>query len=384
MAFINSPLFQEASRQVRQMAMRQLRESTFGRLVSEVETAVRQSQRPQEQVRRAMRRFSSAARPDNAIRELMGTNFGGLVREIQRYSKHNSASEKLVAEFLDTLGPAGHLIRGLIDPAKTSTINRELQAAMNVIRAFGGEVLPGTRWATVGDVERGLQAALQRLQEYGFEVVGSKGPPRRSPEPDEGRKTIDVEMGYRRGTRRVPADHPMLTGDMVEASASTNVYEFGYDIDAGYLYVRFQNPHPAGSRGSPGPLYKYSGVTPDEFLSLYRLRNSGGGDGPGAWVWDVLRIRGTVSGHHKDYELVGVMDREIVRGGKTVGTQKNYVPRKATVRPTYEYVGKRGQPLKKPRKTGVEEWYEQREVKTHQGRWVRSVLPTARVVSARR
>jgi hypothetical protein len=54
-------------------------------------------------------------------------------------------------------------------------------------------------------------------------------------------------------------------------------------------------------------------------MGLYALRNKGGGDGPGSWVWDALRIRGTVSGHQKDYELVGIMG--------------NYVPRKATVRP---------------------------------------------------
>lgn len=368
MAFINSPLFQEASRQIQSAARRQFRSTDMGKLLNEVETAVKGSTKPQEKIRQVLRRYGQSARPDNAIKQLMGAEFGGLVREIQRYSKGSNASQRLVTEFLGSLGPAGHLIKGLINPSKKNVLGGELKAAMELIRAFGGEVLPGSgkQWSSLGDVERGMQAALRGLQELGFDVVGSKGPPRRAPEPEGDRKTLDVDMGYRRGTSRVSADHPMVTGEMVQCSSSTNVYEFGYDIEAGYLYVRFQQSHDKDSRGGAGSLYRYSGVTPEEFLSLYRVRNDGGGNGPGAWVWDELRIRGTASGHQKDYDLVGIM------GG--------YVPRKATVKRTAEIIGKRGKPLKRK---GLEEWLIQRSVKTHEGRWARSVLPTTRVVSAR-
>jgi hypothetical protein len=368
MAFINSPLFQEASRKIQATARKQLASTSIGKLVSEVQSATRGSSRLQQKIRQAFTRFGRSARPDNAIKQLMGAEFGVLVREIQRYSKGGSASQRLVTEFLGSLGPSGHLITGLINPAKKDVLSGELKAAMELIRAFGGEVLPGSgkQWSSLGDVEREMHAALRRLQELGFDVVGSQGPPRRAPEPECDRKTLDVDMGYRRGTSRVSADHPMVTGEMVQCSSSTNVYEFGYDIEAGYLYVRFQQPHAKDSRGGAGSLYRYSGVTPEEFLSLYRVRNDGGGNGPGAWVWDELRVRGTASGHQKDYELVGIM------GG--------YVPRKATVKRTAEITGKRGKPLKRK---GLEEWYIQRSVKTHEGRWARSVLPTTRVVSAR-
>ena len=368
MAFTNSPLFQEASRQIQAAARRQFRSSDMGRLLNEVEAATKSSGQPQAKVRAVLRKYAAAGRPENAIRQLMGQDFGSIVREVQRYSKGSTVSQRLISSFLDTLGPAGKLIRNLVAPNKQNTLNTELQSAMNLIRAFGGEVLPGKgkEWSSIGDVERGMQAAIKRLQEYGFAVVGSQGPPRRAPEPEGERTTVDVEMGYRKGTSRVPANHPMVTGEMVPCPSSTNVYEFGYDLEAGYLYVRFQQPHDKSSRGAAGSLYRYSGVTPAEFLTLYRVRNQGHGDGPGGWVWDVLRERGTVSGHKKDYELVGIM------GG--------YVPRKATVRRTAEILGKRGKPLKRK---GLEEWYEQREVKTHTGRWARSVLPTTRVVSMR-
>jgi hypothetical protein len=244
----------------------------------------------------------------------------------------------------------------------------ELKIAMNLIRAFGGEVLPGKgkEWATIADVERGLAAAIKTLEKYGFAVSGSSGPPKRAPAETLGdRKTVDVEMGYRKGTSRVRADHPMITGEMVRATGSTNVYEFGYDLPNGILYVRFQTPHEKNAKGSAGSLYQYSGVTPEEFLGLYRVKDMGNGSGPGAWVWDVLRVRGSLHGHNKDYKLVGIMN--------------NYVPRKATVRTVYETHGKRGQRLKNPRKIGEQVWYKQREVKTHEGRWVRSVKPTTRV-----
>ena len=369
MAFTTSPLFQEANRQIQAAARRQFARSDVGRLISDVQRSVQRSSQPQEQVRSVLRRYAQAARPENAIKQLMGAEFGGLVRELQRYSKASHVGQKLIGEFLGSLGPAGNLIKNLIQPGAKAGLTGELNAAMNLIRAFGGEVLPGRgkEWTNLGDVERGLAAALQRLQEYGFAVVSSRGPPRKAPQPEGDRKTIDVEMGYRRGTQRVPADHPLVTGEMVQCPGSTNVYEFGYDNEAGYLYVRFQSKHDKGQRGGAGSLYRYSGVTPQEFMGLYALRNKGGGDGPGCWVWDALRIRGTVSGHQKDYELVGIMG--------------NYVPRKATVRPIYETLGKRGQTLKHPRKIGMEEWYEQRHVKTHEGRWARSVLPTTRVAS---
>lgn len=368
MPFMQSPLFQEATRQVQAAASRQFRSSQFGRLLTEVQQAVRPNNAGQ-QVQNTLRRFSAAAKPSNVIRQMMGAEFGQVVQAVERYSRGGgTAQQRLVDEFLNQLGPAGNLIKSLVNPSRKAGLTAELNTAMNLIRAFGGEVLPGKgkEWATMADVERGLAAAIKTLEKYGFTVSGSQGPPRRAPaETLNHRKTVDVEMGYRKGTSRVRPDHPMVTGEMVKATGSTNVYEFGYDLPNGILYVRFQTAHEKGSKGSAGSLYQYTGVTPEEFMGLYRVKDMGNGSGPGAWVWDVLRVRGSLHGHHKDYKLVGIMN--------------NYVPRKATVRTVYETKGKRGQPLKRPRKIGEEVWYEQRTVKTHEGRWARSVKQTTRV-----
>ncbi len=130
---------------------------------------------------------------------------------------------------------------------------------------------------------------------------------------------------------------------MVPTPGSDNVYEFGYDAEHAYLYVRFKKglaPHEQARPNAPGSLYRYAGVTPDEFLSLYKTRNGGTGE----WVWDHLRIRGTVSGHQKDYELVGIMD--------------TYVPRKATV--------------KRNEKGVLEEWFIPRTVRSETGKLLKS------------
>ena len=110
----------------------------------------------------------------------------------------------------------------------------------------------------------------------------------------------------------------------------------------------------------PGPLYRYDGVSPDAFLSMLTAGSKG------TWIWDNLRIRGTVSGHQKDYSLVGIMP--------TPEYPEGYVPRKATVEPIMQYYGVRGQPLVQPRKLGVREGFTEREVRTGRGQMLRSQL----------
>lgn len=91
-------------------------------------------------------------------------------------------------------------------------------------------------------------------------------------------------------------------------------------------------------------MYRYSPVEPELFDELYKTRRGGDGHGgsstPGTWIWSNLRIRGTISGHQKDYALVGVMQQ--------------YVPRKATVHPD------------------MGEILVERQVRTTEGKWLKS------------
>lgn len=115
---------------------------------------------------------------------------------------------------------------------------------------------------------------------------------------------------------RGPSDDPAWSGQMITVQSS-NVHSIGFDINTdapsvGTLKVRFL--HSSGDsktkNKSPGSLYFYYNVPTELFRAF--LRASSKGD----FVWDKLRIRGTVSGHRFDYSLQGI--------------SQGYIPRKAT------------------------------------------------------
>ena len=126
-------------------------------------------------------------------------------------------------------------------------------------------------------------------------------------------------------------DFPMIP----VPSLAGGLHSIGYDVNTGCLYVRFLT-----DARLPGAIYRYAGVTPAEFLSLAESAE------PDEWVWDNLRVRGTFSGHQRDYELVGVGF-----GG---------VPRKAVYREGGE-------------------WFVPRTVLGETGEWVKSGLPEEKI-----
>jgi hypothetical protein len=353
-----SPLFQNASRELRTQLESGFLHTDFGRLLDEASRASRGGN-----ASRARKAFSRIGRMSSSsiIQQLGGAGFRNVIREIERYSKGPTSS--ILRTFLESLGPTGRLLSSLAGvtggkAASSRGIDRSLRAATSLIRAFGGEVMPGSEqvWKAA-DVFRGLQSIIETLEKRGYQIIppghtmnlGGRAKAREEqPEFDargRQRRTMDVSLA-RGGRRRVASNHPLITGEFVSTPNSSNVHSFGYDMDTGYLYVRFN-----AESGGPGSLYRYSGVAPEEFLTLYAVRSGGGGKkshryGPGEWVWDHLRIRETKSGHRKDYALVGIMN--------------GYVPRKATV------LGQgRGQ---------VEEWYITRTVRTAEGKWLQSNL----------
>jgi len=50
--------------------------------------------------------------------------------------------------------------------------------------------------------------------------------------------------------QRFGLDHPIVTGEMVDAHRSSNVHSFGYDIESAYLYIRYLGY----VRGQRGPM----------------------------------------------------------------------------------------------------------------------------------
>ena len=385
-------LFDIASRVIQTAARTAFEQSAFGRLLADVRKIGTHGN--SDRLAELLGKHGSLS-PSDMLKGLLGADFAGLVNELGSAIRGGGAGRSVVDAMLSAMGPSGKLIRTLADSGRRATLQNDLKAAAGLVQSFGGLVIGKPGRASLGDAMAGVDQVIKRLESYGFKVMppGTRRPgegrsrPGTQKRPAAGRRTVEVTM-QGGGTRSFPKDHPIVTGAMVKAPRSTNVYAFGYDLTNAFLYVRFQSGGPeagaprgvdksgtkrrptanepkgpkdqasakGGKGGQAGPLYRYAGVTPDEFLTLLRLKDKGGGRGPGKWVWDVLRIRGTVSGHRKDYALAGIIG--------------DYVPRKATVMPAADGAG-------------LEEWYVQRTTETTSGRTVTSKLPNTRVTGPR-
>lgn len=354
-----SPLFREAGRAVLDAARQELAQTTAGRLSREVEREFRRASAAPDRLGSALKRYSNFGAQD-ALRELRGTQFGHFARQIERYARAGDGGMKrLLNEFLSELGPAGRLIQALAGTGGKGEIDR----LIGILQAFGHEVLPpkGSRWRGSPMMERALAASQEFLEEAGAKVTWpAQGPAGRAPGRlpfgvpaygESGEPWREMALPMADGPmQRFGVDHPIVTGAMVPATGSSNVHSFGYDIESNYLYVRYlgyvrgaKGPDGRPFRAGPGSLYRYRDVTPEEFLTLLAANSKG------EWVWENLRVRGTWSGHQKDYELVGVIG--------------NYVPRKATVR-IDDRTGR------------LQEWFVQRRVRAIGGGWITSVLPS--------
>jgi hypothetical protein len=298
------------------------------------------------QVRRVLEN-DSRMRPVQAINRMMGADFSTMVQTMEQYRRRGAAEWRVVKRFLASLGPAGALIRSMVEPNQPAPkIQRHLRQAAALIKAWGGNVIPGG-WGSVAEITGGIESSITNLQHRGYQVArpGQRVHPRMHPAAAEAQPE---ERTVRINGVEYPKNHPVVTGKFVRAPSSTNVYEFGYDVDNHFLYVRYQESHERGTRGGPGPLYRYTAVLPYQFITLYNAGSKG------RWVWDNLRIRGTISGHQHGWELVGVMEGQMV-------------PRRATVKPVMGTT--RGG---RPKKLGSQEWFVLRQVQTPDGRLLRS------------
>lgn len=145
----------------------------------------------------------------------------------------------------------------------------------------------------------------------------------------------------------LPGETTPYSQEIVCVAESSNVYSFAYDYQASTLFVTFQGhkinrksvrkgrvrrgrgqSRPqligqlgstlTGERGGRGAMYAYFDVPVRVFERMQRAASKG------KFVWDELRVRGTVYGHKYRYSLVQGQ----------VSTQRGvagvYIPRKAT------------------------------------------------------
>lgn len=194
----------------------------------------------------------------------------------------------------------------------------------------------------LGEMTRATPAQLRKaealLRRAGYKVEapvrwngGQIAPPpggfnRRRPAP--GQTTPLPLPGWEERPRvatRDTSEDDLLAGTMYEVQSS-NVHSIGMRIDSegdskGTLLVRFLGQHAEGIRAGLGSLYGYFDVPVALFREFQRAASKGG------FVWDHLRVRGTIAGHRYQYELLGVTSA--YAGGQQ---HENYVPRQAALK----------------------------------------------------
>lgn len=250
------------------------------------------------------------------------------------------------------------------DEFKEAVINKVAKWKSDVGKVVEALLRPGGK--PMASLKAELEAAAKLLEQFGYSVTepdsgqgqrGQRGTapkkPATKPRPlpaaedeTEHFEEAGEDLGvYRVGSRKYhfAPDDPILTGEMIPVTSS-NVHSIGFIWNddnpvKGTLRVRFLGTNRSTSpqtRGGKGPVYHYLGVNPAVFMA-FRLAAS-----KGKFVWDRLRVRGTVSGHQFDYELA-------------VLEKSGYVPRKAT-------------------RKGGDEFFLRRTVKGKNGKTYRSVL----------
>jgi hypothetical protein len=258
------------------------------------------------------------------------------------------------------LGPLGDLFRTFLRPrrAPLAGIQREIEAAANLLQAFRPDLLkqPGRAPRTVIRGDRGVMTGIRQLppdaaeaqkllEELGFTVT----PPNKKPSKNV--EYITTEAGDRVGVRvrgqALPyrPDDPILTGEMIKVQSS-NVYAIGfiYDHDEpnnSVLKVRFlQTSRKGKDTKVPGPMYFYYRVRPEVFTA-FRVAAS-----KGKFVWDKLRIRGTVAGHQYQYDLKGIAEEHVPRKATRYGPSEYFIGRRVRVRSVQgQAMGYRESPL---------------------------------------
>lgn len=288
-----------------------------------------------------------------------------IVAEVRKYRRGGSSAilQSLAIQSLGGIGKAiawllgGGASRGRSAPSTTAA---EMAAARQIVEVARAEapipVLPrrGDRFEPTPDPSTGRGRGGGRGDTGRGRVGGGLGEPgdtgRGGPPSGTGRG------GPPSGGESGEPGFPMPNDDggiqMFRVVNSTNVHSYGYDVNTATLYVRYlgQNldrskitlKRRAGKGGSPlehvrvgkgaslgrsatpGPMYAYFGV-PERVFAAMRVAVS-----KGKFVWDALRVRGSIWRHQYTYRLVAAGHSFIGRNAQGRGEFINYVPRQAS------------------------------------------------------
>lgn len=337
---------------IKEQVARQLASTPVGRLASEVDRVARTgaaTKATAERLRRQLDNLAAGASRSAVARTAVARQ----IEEIERYARNEGG----LWNFLKgKLGPVADTIRGLLKPGGQRSEARDVAAAAELLNALGVSTsgANGRRVSVQADDPKVKADAERVLRGLGFDVQdsptapapGSRPKPTVLPRdrvrpalpPDETSGMVRKMLGGMHVYFR--PDDPIITGEMIPVKSS-NVHSIGFiwndDRPAeGTLKVRFLDSSGGKKSSRGGATYHYYDVHPRVFIEFQKASSKG------KFVWDKLRVRGTVSGHQYRYWLARL-------------SSSGYVPRQAT-------------------RIGDEEWYLQRSVKAADGREMRSAL----------
>ena len=236
-----------------------------------------------------------------------------------------------------------------------ATRNREARQAAEFLRGLGMEtkaleaLVSGAPPVQAPPIQPGLGGrGVGGRGVIGDRFSGGNGGRGGQPPPASPGSPIPPQPAYPApGRQFAPAGTPPKPGEdspfahEVYTPQSSNVFAFAYDPLTSTLYVTFKAPkiNPSavrmsrgrsgarelrGTRGKTvvgksnerGPMYAYFDVPVRVFQRMQLAASKG------KFVWDELRIRGTVYGHQYRYRLI--------QGSVTPGVGGVYIPRRAT------------------------------------------------------
>lgn len=331
-------LYARALQKLRQEATDEFRRTAVGQMFGEVDRMRRRGTAGRAEMLRLSRQLQRFSSRRSVMQELERTGVGKLIGEVDRYARRG-LKEAMLDELLGALGPVGSLIGMFLRPEgrPVANINRELRAASDLLRAFGYRVeAPTGAQPSADSIARSeVERSRRFLESLGFKVQPPEPqaeadfiplPSRRRAEPQAPSGPQTVTVG---GIQlRLQPNDPLLTGEWIPVTSS-NVHSIAFIWNdarpaQGTLRIRFLEKR--GGTTKAGPVYHYLDVHPALFQDFRRAASKG------RWVWDHMRIRGTVSGHRYKYMLAML-------------SSSGYVPRQAT-------------------RVGNEEWYIRRKVRS--------------------
>lgn len=194
------------------------------------------------------------------------------------------------------------------------------EAARGIVKGLS-QILTGKTVATPSQVA----AAEGVLDSLGTGSGGPLKPPkvRAVPKVSKSSRRRIIENSRKPVAAPIPADETSpedviddFTAGMLQAQmypvTSSNVHSIGMRIDEpedrkGTLLIRYLGQGANGQRAGLGSLYEYYDVPTELFREFLSASSKG------VFVWDHIRVRGTIAGHRYSYELVGIANGYVPR-----------------------------------------------------------------------